>query len=31
MGGDLENAQARFLACAKKLELLPPPQPPPPA
>jgi hypothetical protein len=31
MGGALDKAQARFLACAKKLELLPPPQPLPPA
>jgi hypothetical protein len=31
MDGALDKAQARFLACAKKLELLPPPQPLPPA
>jgi hypothetical protein len=29
--GALDKAQARFLACAKRLELLPRPQPPPPS
>jgi len=29
--GALDKAQTRFLACAKRLELLPRPQPPPPA
>ena len=29
--GALDKAQSRFLACAKKLELLPPPQPLPPS
>jgi hypothetical protein len=31
MNGALDKAQARFLACAKRLELLPRPQPPPPS
>ena len=31
MKGALDKAQARFLACTKKLELLPRPQPPPPS
>ena len=31
MDGSLDKAQSRFLACAKKLELLPPPAPPPPS
>jgi hypothetical protein len=31
MDGALDKAQSRFLACAKKLELLPPPVPPPPS
>jgi hypothetical protein len=31
MNGALDKAQSRFLACARKLELLPPPQSLPPA
>ena len=31
MGGALDKAQSRFLACARKLELLPAPQPLPPS
>lgn len=31
MNGALDKAQSRFLACAKKLELLPAPTPPPPS